>query len=45
MGNRMNKDIKSYTDQQTETDIEFLDLLTKTIDMELIQAESKIKIP
>lgn len=38
----MNKEIKSYNDQQTETDKEICDLLAKTIDNELTEAESKI---
>ena len=38
----MNKEIKSYNDQQTETDKEICDLLAQTIDNELTEAESKI---
>lgn len=38
----MNKDIKLYIDQQSDTDKEICELLTKTIDNELIEAESKI---
>lgn len=38
----MNKEIKSYNDQQTETAKEICDLLAKTIDNELTEAESKI---
>ena len=38
----MNKEIKSYNDQQTETDKEICELLAKTIDNELTEAESKI---
>ena len=38
----MNKVIKSYNQQQTDTDIEICDLLAKTIDNELTEAESKI---
>jgi hypothetical protein len=38
----MNKDIKLYNDQQTEKDKDICDLLTKTIDNELTEAESKI---
>lgn len=38
----MNKDIKSYNAQQTETDKKICDLLGKLIDKELTEAESKI---
>ncbi len=38
----MNKEIKSYNNQQTETDKEICDLLAQTIDNELTEAESKI---
>ena len=38
----MNKEIKSYTDQQTEPDKEICNLLAETIDHELTEAESKI---
>lgn len=38
----MNKDIKLYIDQQSDTDKEICELLTNTIDNELIEAESKI---
>lgn len=38
----MNKEIKSYIDQQTETDKEICDLLANTIGSELAEAESKI---
>lgn len=38
----MNKEIKSYTDQQTEPDKEICNLLVETIDHELTEAESKI---
>lgn len=38
----MNKDIKSYNAQQTETDKKICDLLAKLIDKELTEAESKI---
>lgn len=38
----MNKDIKLYIDQQSDTDKEICELLTDTIDNELIEAESKI---
>ncbi len=38
----MNIDIKLYIDQQSDTDKEICELLTKTIDNELTEAESKI---
>ena len=38
----MNEEIKSYNDQQTETDQEVCDLLAFTINNELTEAESKI---
>jgi hypothetical protein len=38
----MNEEIKSYNDQQTETDQEVCNLLVFTIDNELTEAESKI---
>ena len=38
----MNKDIKLYIDQQSDTEKEICELLNKTIDNELIEAESKI---
>lgn len=38
----MNEEINSYNYQQTETDKEICDLLAKTIDNELTEAESKI---
>lgn len=38
----MNKEIKSYNDQQTEKDKEICHLLVKTIDNELTEAESAI---
>ena len=38
----MTIEIKSYNDKQTETDQEICDLLAKTIDNELTEAESKI---
>ena len=38
----MNEEIKSYNDQQTETDQEVCKLLTFTIKNELTEAESKI---
>jgi hypothetical protein len=38
----MNKDIKSYNAQLSETDKKICDLLTKLIDTELTEAESKI---
>ena len=38
----MNEEIKSYNDQQTETDQEVCDLLAFTINNELKEAESKI---
>ena len=38
----MNKEIRSYNDQQTETDKEICDLLARTIDNELTHAENKI---
>lgn len=38
----MNKEIKSYTDQQIEPDKEICNLLAETIDHELTEAESKI---
>ena len=38
----MNEEIKSYNDQQTETDQEVCNLLANTINNELTEAESKI---
>ena len=38
----MNEEIKSYNDQQTETDQEVYNLLAKTINNILTEAESKI---
>jgi hypothetical protein len=38
----MNEEIKSYNDQQTETDQEVCNLLAFTINNELTEAESKI---
>lgn len=38
----MNKEIKTYNDKQIETDKEICELLAKTIDNELTEAESKI---
>ncbi len=38
----MNKEIKAYNEKQTSADKEICDLLTKTIDSELTEAESKI---
>lgn len=38
----MNKEIKLYNEQQAETDKEICDLLAKTIDDELTEAESKV---
>ena len=38
----MIKEIKSYNDQQAETDKEICNLLAQTIDNELTEAESKI---
>lgn len=38
----MDKDIKLYNDQQTETDKEICNLLNQIIDSELTEAESKI---
>lgn len=38
----MNKEIKSYNDQQTATDKEICDLLARTIDNELAEAKNKI---
>lgn len=38
----MNKEINSYNDKQTDTDKEIFNLLAKTIDNELTEAESKI---
>ncbi len=38
----MNKEIKTYNEHQTETDREICELLARTIDSELIEAESKI---
>lgn len=38
----MNKEIKAYNDQQTAIDKEICNLLARTIDGELTQAESKI---
>lgn len=38
----MNKEIKAYNDKQTAVDKEICDLLAKTIDNELTEAESKI---
>ena len=38
----MNEEIKSYNDQQTETDQEVCNLLVFTINNELTEAESKI---
>lgn len=38
----MNIDIKSYIEQQTETDKEICDLLASLIDNELTEAENKI---
>ncbi len=38
----MNKEIKLYNDQQTETDKEICNLLATKIDNELTEAESKI---
>ena len=38
----MSNEIKSYNDQQTETDKEICNLLAQTIDKELTEAESKI---
>ena len=38
----MNEEIKSYNDQQTETDQEVCDLLAFTINNELTEAESEI---
>ncbi len=38
----MNKEIKSYNDQQTAIDKKICDLLAQTIDNELTEAENKI---
>lgn len=38
----MNEEIDLYNDQQTETDKEICDLLAKTIDNELTEADSKV---
>jgi uncharacterized protein YdhG (YjbR/CyaY superfamily) len=38
----MNKDIQNYNDKQSPKDKEICDLLAKTIDIELTEAESKI---
>lgn len=38
----MNEEIDLYNDQQTETEKEICDLLAKTIDNELTEAESKV---
>lgn len=38
----MKKEIKTYNEQQTETDKEICDLLAQIINQELIEAESKL---
>jgi hypothetical protein len=38
----MNEEIKAYNDQQTAVDKEICDLLARTIDNELTEAESKV---